>query len=170
MKPEAPVGPQSTTPAAAESPKRPWITRTTIAIAVTAVLVVAGGVFWWSRSPAAHAEPEVGAAAPVTSRGLLKFDPFVVNLSDGIGSRFLRTSLQLIVEPADAATAAGANPVLMLQLRSALLELLAQQTADVLVTPAGKSSVKAAIVSRAQVLIGDGKITDVLFSEFVVQF
>jgi flagellar basal body-associated protein FliL len=51
-----------------------------------------------------------------------------------------------------------------------VLELLAQQTATALVTPEGKAAMKAAIISRAQEALDGGKIADVLFSEFVVQF
>lgn len=139
-----------------------------IAVLATAI-IAAGGAFWWSRS--VRAQTADGAEAPhaPVSRGLLKFEPFVVNLSDG-GSRFLRTTLQLVIEPSESADHISEEPVKMLQLRSALLELLAEQSAAALVTPEGKAAMKAAIISRAQEALDGGKIADVLFSEFVVQF
>jgi flagellar basal body-associated protein FliL len=57
----------------------------------------------------------------------------------------------------------------MLRTRSAILELLSTQVATRLVTPEGKSEVKKAIAEQASRLLGV-KVTDVLFSEFVVQF
>jgi flagellar basal body-associated protein FliL len=140
----------------------------TASVVLVTGLAAAGGGFWWSRAATA----QVGAEPPVEAmtRGLVKFDPFVVNLADGAGTRFLRTTLQLVIEPAEGVDAIAGNDVLMLQLRSGLLELLSQQAAGALVTPEGKAAMKAAIISRAQDALDDWKIADVLFSEFVVQF
>lgn len=157
---EAPAAP----PATSGSKKK-----TLIIAAAATVIAVAGGGFWWTRMAKVRAASAEAAAPKPASRGLVKFDPFVVNLADG-GSRFLRTTLQIVVEPEERAKHITENPVLMLQLRSAVLELLAQQTASALVTPEGKAAMKAAIISRAQEALDGGKIADVLFSEFVVQF
>ena len=56
------------------------------------------------------------------------------------------------------------------ELRSAILELLTQQSAPALVTPEGKTALKDAIKARTNPLLADQKVLDVLFSEFVVQF
>jgi len=142
----------------------------TAGIVLVTGLAAAGGM-WWSQKTTALGTGTAAAAAPVVvSRGLVRFDPLVVNLADGAGTRFLRTTLQLVVEPSEGADAIAESPIQMLQLRSAMLELLAQQTAAALVTPEGKAAMKAAIISRAQDALGDWKIADVLFSEFVVQF
>lgn len=172
MKEPSAAAPPAPTPPPGEGSKRNW--KKTAAIAVGSVLVAGAGIgaFWWSQTATAQGGDghESAAAEPAQSRGLIGFDPFVVNLSDGVGRRFLRTTLQLVIEPAETAAAIGENPVLMLQLRSALLELLAQQTAETLVTSDGKAAVKAAIISRAQTIATGGKVADVFFSEFVVQF
>jgi flagellar basal body-associated protein FliL len=142
----------------------------TAGIVLVTGLAAAGGGMWWSQQATALGTGTAAAAPVVVSRGLVKFDPLVVNLADGSGTRFLRTTLQLVVEPSEGADAITGSPIQMLQLRSAMLELLAQQTAAALVTPEGKAAMKAAIISRAQDALGDWKIADVLFSEFVVQF
>lgn len=142
----------------------------TAGIVVITGLAAAGGGFWWSKSSAHEGGAEQAVKEVKATRGLVKFDPFVVNLADGAGSRFLRTTLQLVIEPSEGAAEISENPVQMLELRSAVLELLAQQSAAALVTPEGKAAMKAAIISRAQEALGDWKIADVLFSEFVVQF
>lgn len=142
----------------------------TAGIVVITGLAAAGGGFWWSSSSAQEGAPGHEAKEVKATRGLVKFEPFVVNLADGAGTRFLRTTLQLVIEPSEGAAEVSENPVQMLELRSAVLELLAQQSAAALVTPEGKAAMKAAIISRAQEALGDWKIADVLFSEFVVQF
>ncbi|MGE3345535.1 MAG: flagellar basal body-associated protein FliL [Vicinamibacterales bacterium] len=133
--------------------------------------IAAGGGFWWTQA-AGHAEEAEGKPKRKAhaSQGLIKLDPFVVNLADGAGTRFLRTTLQLVIEPAEAVEEVSKNDVKMLQLRSKLLELLAEQQASSLVTPEGKAAMKAALISRAQEVLEDWEIADVLFAEFVVQF
>lgn len=143
-------------------------------IVVVVAAVAAGGGFWWSTKAAqadeAHAEESPKSRKRNSSKGLIKFEPFVVNLADGAGSRFLRANLQLVIEPAEAVEEVEKNTVLMMQARSALLELLAQQSASALVTPEGKAAMKEAILKRVQDVLEDWTIADVLFSEFVVQF
>lgn len=157
------------TPAAATPPKSGSKKTMLIVVAGVAIAALAGGGFWWTRMTRLRAASAEAAAPKPASRGLVKFEPFVVNLADG-GTHFLRTTLQIVVEPEERAKKIAENPVLMLQLRSAVLELLAQQSASALVTPEGKAAMKAAIISRAQDALDGGKIADVLFSEFVVQF
>jgi len=159
----------SDTAPVAEAPPKKGGMKKMILIGGLVVAAGGGGAFWWTHSAKAEAKSEHAAPEPV-SRGILKFEPFVVNLSGSAGSQFLRTTLQLVVEPAEQATHLSEDSVKMAQLRSALLELLAQQTATSLVTPEGKAAMKAAIISRAQEALDGGKIADVFFSEFVVQF
>lgn len=146
-----------------------------VGIVVVVAVVAAGGGFWWSTKAAQSSDAHAEEDAPKTrkrgaSKGLITFEPFVVNLADGAGSRFLRANLQLVIEPAEAVEEVEKNTVLMMQARSALLELLAQQSASALVTPEGKVAMKEAILKRAQDVLEDWTIADVLFSEFVVQF
>ena len=57
-----------------------------------------------------------------------------------------------------------------MRMRSAILELLSQQTAENLVTAEGKTSLKETIAEHISPLTGGVKVSDVLFSDFVVQF
>jgi flagellar protein FliL len=93
-----------------------------------------------------------------------------VNLADGGGSRFLRVTLALVVDDNDAARAIVEQEVVRAKVRSALLERLALQNADQLVTPDGKKELKKAIGEQAAHSAHGLKVSDVLFSEFVVQF
>jgi flagellar basal body-associated protein FliL len=130
-------------------------------------LLAAGGYYWWSNrapAPAAH-------AAPVhVERGIVAFDPFVVNLADSNVSRFLRVSLQLVVGDEAQAEKLAESKVALMQARSAILELLTMQKSDTLVTPEGKAALRAAIVERVSEAVKPSEVVDVLFSDFVVQF
>jgi flagellar basal body-associated protein FliL len=97
-----------------------------------------------------------------------------VNLSDKDASRYLRVTLSLLVADADAAEQftgehAGPSNVKLAKVRSVILELLTTKTADVLTTAEGKQALKKEIAERASKALGH-KVSDILFSEFVVQF
>jgi flagellar FliL protein len=141
------------------------------------VLAGGGGAAWWFMRPAeAAAEAGAGAGTEAAAEveeegsGILSFEPFVVNLADGKGSRFLRVSVQLVISGEDTAAELEEEPVKKVRLRSEMLELLAEQTSDQLVTSEGKTALKAAIAERAGTVLAPHKVTDVLFSDFIVQF
>ena len=145
-------------------------------LVATATLVVllggGGGAAYWmygnKTGEGAAAEPEKpedtgpGAAIPL--------EPFVVNLADPGGTRFLRVSLSLVVAEEEQAKELEENVVTKMKVRSAGLELLALQSAERLITPEGKTELKKAIAEAAAKAVTDFHVTDVLFSEFVVQF
>jgi flagellar FliL protein len=154
----------SDTPAAAKGGKSPLVIILAVIIAGGAA---GGGAFWYARRTAPAGEARHDRAS---ERGMLKFEPFVVNLADPNASRFLRTTLQLVVKNAEEAEHIEKSPVALMQTRGAILELLTVQTSDVLVTVEGKTALKKAIAERASAVLDDTKVLDVLFSDFVVQF
>jgi flagellar FliL protein len=127
-----------------------------------------GGAYWWlSRTQGLEAAPR---EIPLSARGLVPFDPFMVNLADGSGTRFLKCSLQLVLDSPRSADKVAGTPVVVSRVRSEILELLTEQTATALVTSEGKAALKTAIADRLEPVLEGGKVIDVLFSEFVVQF
>ena len=133
-----------------------------------------GGYWWWSHR--APADPKAEAKAKEEEKhdpadaGVVSFEPFVANLADEGGSRFLRASLKLVVAGAEAAKEVEESPVEVAQLQSAILETLTVQTAEHLVTPEGKAALKKQVIAKANHILHGTKVTDVLFTEFVVQF
>ena len=144
-----------------------------IVFAIIGLLVLAGGggggYWWYSSREAAPAAGEKKKPEPAPTR-VLALDPFVVNLADGGGTRFLRVNLSLVVEDNASAREIVEKEVVRAQVRSALLERLALETADQLVTPEGKKELKKAVAEQAAHSAHGLKVSDVLFSEFVVQF
>ena len=138
-------------------------------IVVVALVVASGagaGAFWYARRSA----PPAAKAEHTSDRGVVTFEPFVVNLADPGGSRFLRISMQLLVKDAEEAESIQKKPALLMGTRSAILEVLTTQTSDRLVTAAGKTELKKAIAEHAGHVLEETKVIDVLFSDFVVQF
>jgi flagellar FliL protein len=141
--------------------------------AVVGILVVGGGggAFWWLHRAtpveAAEAKPKPKHAA---ERGIVSFEPFVVNLADPSASRFLRASVQVVLSSPEAAERIQKKPVELMQLRSAILDLLTVQTSDRLVTAEGKTALKKSIAEHLSPLVEGAEVLDVLFSDFVIQF
>ena len=169
-KAEAPAG---------EAPAKPKSKLPLIAGAAVLVLAGAGGggYWWWShRAPADPKAAEAAAAAekaePHTPEdaGIVGFEPFVANLADEGGTRFLRASLKLVVAGAETAKEVEENAVDKAKLQSAILETLTVHTAEQLVTPEGKAALKKEILEKTGHVLHSAKVTDVLFTEFVVQF
>ena len=169
-KAEAPAG---------ETPAKPKSKLPLIAGAAVLLLAGAGGggYWWWShRAPADPKAAEAAAAAeklePHTPEdaGIVGFEPFVANLADEGGTRFLRASLKLVVAGAETAKEVEENAVEHAQLQSAILEILTVHTAEQLVTPEGKAALKKEILEKTGHVLHSARVTDVLFTEFVVQF
>jgi flagellar protein FliL len=156
-----------------------------IVIVVAVLLVLGGGggaAAWWFffRAPPAQAEEggsegadskgESTAKAQPHGDGIVPMEQFLVNLADKNAQRFVRVTLRLVVETKDEAKEIEEDEVAKTRLRSAILELLTQQTADTLTTPEGKEQLKKAIAERSTPVLGGKKVLDVLFTDFVVQF
>ncbi len=140
-----------------------------VIVGIVVALVGGGGAYWFLQKPVEAAD-EAHHEEPPPTRGLVSFDPFVVNLADPGVSRFLRVSMQLVVKDAEHATELEESKVAMMQARSAILDLLTTQTSDVLVTTEGKGKLRAAIIEKLHTTIEEFEVVDVLFSDFVVQF
>jgi flagellar protein FliL len=130
----------------------------------------AGAYFFYFKAPPAQAQGQEHVPEPPAATGIIAMDPFVVNLADVGVSRFLRVNLSLIVADEEHAKEVEENAVAKARVRSAILELLAQQQADALVTPEGKEVLKRSIAERAAQAAHELEVVDVLFSEFVIQY
>ena len=134
---------------------------------IVLVPVLAGaGVFWWTSGDAGAEPGETGAAE---LHGVVAFDPFVVNLADPGGASFLRTSISVLVGEEAEAEAITEDAVSLTRLRAAILDVLSHQTADHLLTAAGKSDLEAAIKEPVREILTGVQVGHVLFTEFVIQ-
>jgi flagellar FliL protein len=137
------------------------------------LLAVAGGgggaYFYFVKAAPAQAKEAEPEPEPEPT-GILELEPFVVNLADTGATRFLRVTLSLVVQDEEQAKEIEEHALEKARIRSAILELLAEQAAETLVTPEGKDELKKLIVERVQQAAHELEVADVLFSEFVIQF
>ena len=101
-----------------------------------------------------------------TGGQLVTLDSFVVNLSDPMGRRYLKATLD--VEVADAAAAAALTAA-MPKIKDTLLLLLSSKTFADISSMDKKIELKNDIVDRLNLIIGKNKVRNVYFTEFVVQ-
>jgi flagellar FliL protein len=149
-----------------------------ILFTIVGVIILGGGgagAFFMMRrgnatAEGAEAKPVEKKKVEANKGGVVTFEPFVVNLADGGGSRFLRLTVRLVVDEEAEAEKIQKSEVTIARARSEILEVLTEQTSDKLVTAEGKSSLKKLILEHASKIVEPTKVSDVLFSDFVVQF
>ena len=142
------------------------------------LLLLAGGggaAYWFLMGPGAVSEDDAqgqeGDRADKAPRAdfvpeIVTLDPFVVNLADPLGRRFLRMTLDVEVlnRPAIADVQRNSS-----RIRDAVILLLAGKSFADLASMEGKITLKNQIVERLNQIVGGGKVTNVYFTEFVVQ-
>lgn len=167
-----------------------------IIMAVVLVLVLAGvGAFVYISKQRAAAdggdgEPVAAAhvAAPKTPPAYLPLDAMVVNLADPGGERVAQIGITLVVADAHASDTVKAY---LPTIRSGVLLLISQRTAEELLKPEGKEKLAKDILREASIPFGGGDedeedapttakkkkrrahveypVDAVLFSSFIVQ-
>jgi flagellar FliL protein len=144
-----------------------------------AVLVLGGGGAWWlglfghrggdtaeAKEKAEGAEAAAEAAKPTDVGALAPLDPFIANLSDEDGRRYLKATLAL--EFTKSSVPAEFNARLP-QIRDLLLTLLSSKTFAEVRTPQGKAVLRDEIVSRVNHAMREDVVKAVYFTEFIVQ-
>jgi len=115
------------------------------------------GKFMGERKTAA-VQPAVGTFWPM--------DPFIVNLIDNNGERFLKVILQLEVnDPTAVSELEAFKP----KLRDNILDLLSVKSYKELIDLGGKQRLRDEIVMRLNSFLTRGKVVKVYFTEFVIQ-
>jgi flagellar protein FliL len=141
-----------------------------IIIAVIAVLVLGGaGVgayFFLFHSKAPAADKKNAEQAKLPAAVFWPMDPFIVNLIDNDGERYLKVVLQL--ELSDQLAVEELN-VIRPKVRDSILDLLTSKTYKEMMDPIGKQRLRDEIALRANGFLTKGKIAKVYFTEFVIQ-
>ncbi|MBF0214527.1 MAG: flagellar basal body-associated FliL family protein [Magnetococcales bacterium] len=173
-----------------------------IILPVVALLLGAGGGYFMGSSMGSkqvvEAEkleptPEQKARKPEEMVGVMfKLDPFVVNLNEPKGNRYLKTTIQLEMddggkkgdagkggekkeEQGKEGAAAGKSPLEQElerrkpQLQDVILALLTSKSSRELQALEGKFRLREELLARINALLVNGSITRVYFTEFVIQ-
>ncbi|MFW5735208.1 MAG: flagellar basal body-associated FliL family protein [Oceanidesulfovibrio sp.] len=92
--------------------------------------------------------------------------PFLVNLADPLGRRYLKLTLDVEVASEQAAEALSTNEP---KVRDALIMLLSSKTFSELSSMESKIILKKEIVERLNLVLGGSKVQQVYFTEMVIQ-
>lgn len=141
-----------------------------IIIAVIAVVILGGGgagaYFFFFKSHSSAVEKKQAEAAKPVAAIFWSLDPFIVNLMDNEGERYLKIVMQF--ELADQFAVEELN-VIKPKVRDSILDLLSSKTYKEMMDPLGKQRLRDEIALRASGYLTKGKILKVYFTEFVIQ-
>ena len=138
-----------------------------IIIALVALAVVAGGlvgaIHYFGKAEVAQKK----APLPPPAIGVLwPMDPFIVNLLDNQGERYLKIVMQLEVSsPLVVAELELQKP----KLRDTILDLLTAKTYSELMDIGGKQRLRDEVALRINSYLTKGKVVKVYFTDFVIQ-
>jgi len=137
------------------------------------ILILGGGGFFAYTKFLAHkpAVEEVASqeakkdAAPVIGE-MLVMEPFVVNLADPKGKRYLKVKIELELESKEAVDkATKVSP----KLRDMVIMMLTSLGFEEIMTPEGKIRVRDELLERFNEIMRPDHIKNIYFTEFVVQ-
>jgi flagellar FliL protein len=112
--------------------------------------------------------------------GVLELEPFVVNLADPTGDRYLRLNLRLVLDQR-AIAATAAQGLGQAKLRDRVLAILASKRAAELAAVEGKERLRAELQTESEALLAEppfhaagrgsspARVVDVLFTEYLLQ-
>ena len=157
---------------------RPAGTKKSPVLLIVVILVVlciggaAGAYFLFMAPKGKQATPQavVQASAQALGEGAVgpmkPLDAFIVNLTDGEGTRYLKAVMQLEMDNEMLGAEIDGK---MAQIRDEIIMLLSSKSFDDLSTVPGKRALKRGIVDSINKYLVNGKVRNVFFSEFVVQ-
>jgi flagellar FliL protein len=137
------------------------------AVYVLVLAAVAAGAWYVGRLPrAGSAEAVVGPADAPAVGALFALDPFIANLADEDGRRYLKATLQVEFFSASVPTDFHAR---IPQMRDLLLTLFTSKLFAEIRTPQGKALLRDEIINRLNLTLNRDLVKAVYFTEFIVQ-
>jgi flagellar protein FliL len=139
-----------------------------IVIGVIVLVLAGGGYVGWAmlnpqrggQAPDAEAVKEVGVGA------MFDMDPFVVNLNEGGGKRYLKSKIEIESVGDDVHLEMTQR---LPQLRDIILMHLSSKNLDEIRSVEGKIELKNALIKRINQVLKQGKIRNIYFTQFVIQ-
>jgi len=140
-----------------------------------------GGVIGYLGLEQPAAAPASGGehARPIESEpGVIELEPFILNLADAAGDRYLRLDVRLVLDQLEVAQRASEG-LAEVKLRDRVLSVLAKKRASELSTAAGKDRLRAEILATVEPLLSEppffahdaraARVREVFFTEFLLQ-
>jgi flagellar FliL protein len=133
---------------------------------VLALLMGGGGFYatWSGLLAGGGSEPAGGHVAEMPDIAFVPVAPLIVSIGPGGGERHLRFTSQIEVEAAEAEAVTQLMPRIMDVMNSYLRALDSASLED----PAGLVRMRAQMLRRIQMVTGEGRVRDLLITEFVL--
>jgi flagellar FliL protein len=112
---------------------------------------------------------EEALAEAIEHGGVVPLEPFVVNLADEGVARYLRIKVTLMVDDKHKAKEVIENLALTGKVKDVILQTLSRKTSQDLINEEGKNKLRAEIQEGIGRFFKEPKLTDVMFTEFVIQ-
>jgi flagellar FliL protein len=120
-----------------------------------------------------EAEPEEAPKEQEVTMGpIYKLDTMIVNLADQGGKRYLRVTMDLELKPSENLDAKEVIDELdkrLPQIRDTILMILPTKQYAEIATTSGKIALRDEIMAKLNALLKKGQISNIYFTEFVVQ-
>lgn len=151
-------------------PKKKSKTKFFIILGVSIALLGGGGFFAYTKFLAPKAAIEAEAEAPAEPQKpigeIFALEPFVVNLADPKGKRYLKIKIELELETPEAvAKAQLVSP----KLRDTVIMMLTSLAFEEVMTPEGKIRIRDELHERFNQIMKPERVKNIFFTEFVVQ-
>jgi len=112
----------------------------------------------------ANGDTEAMAAGDLPDIRFIEMEPLIISLGDSAQSKYLRFSAQLDVDPEYAAEI----ELIMPRITDALNTYLRAVSEEELAKPSSFDRLRAQMLRRIQVVTGQGKVRDLLITEFIL--
>ena len=139
-----------------------WIIIGGVSLVIVAA-AVGGGLYYFSGAETVKKKPQ---APPPIIGTLWPMEPYIVNLRDNNGERYLKVVLQL--EMSNPELVSELN-LLKPKLRDSTLDLLTTRSYQELQEFSGKQKLREDIMIRLNSFLTSGKIVRIYFTDFVIQ-
>ncbi len=146
-----------------------------IVVALVIVLLMGGGAFAWKSgmlSSVLGGKNEKKAAGEVKEDStqeigpIYPMEPFIVNLNEPLGKRYLKVKVELEMDKEDLRPEMDKR---LPQFRDGILTLLSSKSYNDISDLSGKYQLRAEILGMVNGYLKTGKVRNVYFTEFIVQ-
>ena len=142
-----------------------------IFIGVAVLVLAVGGYVGWTMvktdaEPAADMSASNRKAPEMEVGQTFSMDPFVVNLNETGGKRYLKSKIELEYMTEEVRKELEAR---LPQMRDIILLHLSSKALDEIQSVDGKIELKNALIKRINQVLKQGKIRNLYFTQFVVQ-
>jgi len=139
----------------------------TVAILGTGgAVVLVGGSGEAGHGGAGGAEAQALEVASLP--GVVALDPFILNLADPEGDRYVRVAVRIGLDSALAAERLSTEDLQLARVRDRILTSLSSKTAEEITSYDGKETLRAELKGAIAPLFTEARVVDVYFMEFLV--